>query len=50
VPFRLNDGGVPGRLLFKLSVPITGPCTVGAKVTLSAQFAPTASEVPQLFV
>ena len=24
-PFSVNDGGVPGRLLFKVRVPLTGP-------------------------
>lgn len=50
VPVRLNDGGVPGRLLFKVSVPLTDPCAVGVKVTFTVQLAPTARVEPQLLV
>ena len=49
-PERLNDGGVPGRLLFKVSVPLTDPCAVGVKVTFTVQLAATTRVEPQLLV
>ena len=50
VPLSEITGGVPGELLVRESTPVRAPRTVGVKVTLTAQFAPAASDVPQLFV
>ena len=50
VPFKENDGGFPERLLFNVSVPLVSPSAVGAKATLTEQFAPAARELPQLLV
>jgi len=50
VPLRVKEGGFPARLLFKVSVPLTGPWAVGEKVTLTAQLTPEARKDPQLLV
>lgn len=49
VPLRLNEGAVPGRLLFIVSVPVALPWAVGVKVTLTEQLALIARLDPQLF-
>ena len=50
VPDRLTTFGVLGALLAIVRLPLRAPRSVGVKVTLIVQFAPTATAAPQLFV
>ena len=50
VPDRATVSGLPGALLLTDSVPDADPDAVGVNVTLTAQEAPAASDVPQLLV
>ena len=50
VPVRLTVCGLSGALSLNVSVPVLVPNTVGEKATLTAQLAPGAMDVPQLFV
>src|SRR6266852_2501829 len=48
VPVRLTDCGLPEVLSAMLKVPVRVPDAVGVNVVLIVQFAPTATEVPQV--
>ena len=50
VPVRLTDCGLPEVLSVMLKVPVRVPDAVGVNVVLIVQFAPTATEVPQVSV
>jgi hypothetical protein len=50
VPVRLTDCGLPEVLSAMLKVPVRVPDAVGVNVVLIVQFAPTATEVPQVSV
>lgn len=50
VPVRLTVCGLPEALSLNVNVPVLVPTAVGEKTTLTAQLAPGAIEVPQLFV
>jgi hypothetical protein len=50
VPERLTLVGPFGSLVEMVSVPVRDPLAAGEKVTLTAQLAPAAMVVPQLFV
>ena len=49
-PLRPTDWGLPVALSLTEIVPVCVPEAVGVNVTLSKQFAPAASCVPQLLV
>src|SRR5258708_9997162 len=50
VPVRLTDCGLPEALSVMLRVPVRLPDAVGVNVTLMVQFAPAATELPQVLV
>ena len=50
VPERLTVCGLPLTLSATLNVAAAAPLAEGVKVTLIAQFAPAATELPQLLV
>jgi hypothetical protein len=50
VPVRLTDCGLPEVLSAMLKVPVRVPDAVGVNVVLIVQFAPTATELPQVSV
>src|SRR5438094_4289047 len=50
VPDRLTTFGLLGALLVRVRLPLREPRSVGVKVTLIVQFAPTATAAPQLLV
>src|SRR5258706_15082825 len=50
VPVRLAVCGLPAALSVTVIVPVRVPAAVGVKVTLMVQFAPAATEVPQVLV
>src|SRR2546427_9096326 len=50
VPVRLAVWGLPLALSVMASTPVRDPVTVGLNVTLTEQFPPAATLVPQLFV
>ena len=50
VPVRLTVCGLPVALSLTVIVPGWLPVTVGVKVTLMEQLAPTATEAPQVLV
>jgi len=50
VPERAIVRGLPGALSVVVIAPFRGPVTVGVKVTVIAQLAPTATPVPQVLV
>jgi hypothetical protein len=50
VPLRLTDCGLPEVLSAMLNVPVRVPDAVGVNVVLIVQFAPTATELPQVSV
>ena len=50
VPERLTVWGLPLALSATLSVAVRTPLAEGVKVTLIVQFAPAATEVPQVLV
>src|SRR5205823_4238796 len=50
VPDRLTTLGLLGALLAIVRLPLREPRSLGAKVTLIVQLAPTATAAPQLFV
>jgi len=50
VPVRVTVCGLPEPLSVKLKLPVRVPVPVGANVTLTLQFPPAASELPQVLV
>jgi hypothetical protein len=50
IPVRLTDCGLPEALSVMLRVPVRLPDAVGVNVTLMVQFAPAATELPQVLV
>src|SRR5579859_7644932 len=50
VPLNVTVCGLPGALSVIAIEPDLGPVAVGVKVIVSVQFAPTATEPPQLLV
>jgi len=50
VPLKVAVCGLPAALSVMVMVPVCVPVAVGAKVTLIEQFAPAASEAPQVVV
>src|SRR5437899_310696 len=50
VPVRLTDCGLPAALSVMVIAPVRVPVAVGVKVTLMAQLAPAATDVPQVLV
>jgi hypothetical protein len=50
VPLRLRDWGLPLAVSVKLTEADRLPLAVGSNVTLIVQLAPTATELPQVFV
>jgi hypothetical protein len=49
VPLSATTTGLP-KLPFTVRLPLSDPETVGVKVMLNVQLAPTSSEVPQVLV
>ena len=50
MPVKLTVWGLPAASSATLNVPLRVPVAVGVKVTLIAQLAPAATELPQVFV
>src|SRR5260370_710195 len=50
IPVRLTDCGLPEALSVMLRVPVRLPDAVGVNGTLMVQFAPAATELPQVLV
>jgi hypothetical protein len=50
VPVKVTVCSVEGALSLKVTYPVRVPVAEGEKVTCTVQFAPAASEVPQVLV
>src|SRR5947199_376563 len=50
VPERVTVCGLPAALSVMVTAPVRAPVAVGVNVTVMAQFAPAASDAPQVVV